>query len=219
MSKGKNFEREISVLISLWLTNGDHDDYVWHTGSSGARGTVRKKLKKSAENSTIGDLAAEHDDVKWFFNFFSIELKTGYPKSKRKSKITSHMHIHNWSLTDLLDGAEKKTTFLKFWDQSIEDANKSKREPMLIFRRNNKQACICMAKDIFETIQYNIKPPKLVIDKIILYPRFYMPVSICNLKDFLRLTKKRMNKEIILKCTSILKCRDSLFNYKEKKNG
>ena len=31
MSKGKNFEREISKDMSLWLSNGNSPDYIWYT--------------------------------------------------------------------------------------------------------------------------------------------------------------------------------------------
>jgi hypothetical protein len=206
--KGKNFEREISVRFSNWLTNGEHDDYVWHTGSSGARGTVRKKNSKSAENATIGDLASAHDSLKWFFDFFSVELKTGYPKSKRKSKTDGKIRLHNWSLGDVLDGTEKKPTILGFWDQAIGDAHKSNREPLLIFRRNQKKPCVVMAVDIFNTIVQYIPPPKFVISRITLHPRFYMPVTVCNLDDFMRLTSRgKMNPGLLDICKEMIKYR------------
>lgn len=220
MGKGKDFEREVSVLFSNWLTNGAHDDYVWHTGSSGARGTVRKKNAKSAENETIGDLAAAHDSMKFFFDTFSVELKTGYPKSKRKSKKDQVTRIHNWSLTDILDGKEKKPTFLGFWDQAIGDACKSHREPLMVFRRNMKQPCIVIAKDIFECIQYNLKPPKRVISKIILYPKFYMPVVVCGLKDFFRFTYNQMTDEFLRGVTSaVFQHRDAIEYGRRETNG
>ena len=31
MSKGKNYEREISKSMSLWLTNGKDKDCIWYT--------------------------------------------------------------------------------------------------------------------------------------------------------------------------------------------
>lgn len=205
--KGKDFEREMSVKFSNWLTNGEHDDYVWHTGSSGARGTVRKKANKSAENSTIGDLAAANDSLKWFFDFFSVELKTGYPKSKRKAKDGS-IRLHNWSLTDILDGSEKKPTIIGFWDQAIGDAHKSNREPMLVFRRNQKQPCIVMATDVYNTIVQYIRPPKYIISRITLYPRFYMSVTVAKMEDFFRLTgNRRMTPELINTLKDMIKYR------------
>jgi hypothetical protein len=207
-NKGKPFEREMSVDFSRWLTAGEHDDYVWHTGSSGARGTVRKKNAKNADNTIIGDLAAANGNLKWFFDFFNVELKTGYHKSKRKSKDGS-IRLHNWSLTDILDGSEKKPTILGFWDQSIGDAIKSGREPLLVFRRNNKQPCIVMATDVFNTIVEYIRPPKFVISRICLYPRFYMPITVAKLDDFFRLTgKNRMNNDIIETLKKMIQYRD-----------
>jgi hypothetical protein len=195
-NKGKPFEREIATKISLWLTNGAHDDQVWHTGSSGARGTVRTKNLKSASKEIIGDLTATIEAsplVKKFFNCFSCELKTGYPKGKYKSKKTNITTVTNWSISDILDGKENTPTFFKFWGQAINDANKSKREALLIFRRNQKNPCIAM-DFIFYKIVCNVIPkPRRVINAIIIQQRFGKPIAVCNLDDFIKLTKTKID--------------------------
>ncbi len=48
---------------------------------------------------------------------------------------------------DVLDTNQKEPTFFKLWAQCCEDAEKSKREPLLIFRRTKKSLvslCILM---------------------------------------------------------------------------
>ena len=183
--KGKPFEREVSELFSLWLTKGQHDDKVRHTGSSGARGTVRKKNQKNADNQIIGDLTATDETLKYFFDFFNVECKTGYYKSKRASKKTNKITITLWSLSDIIDGSEETPTFFEFWDQACTDAFKSKREPLLVFRRNRRKICIAMFCDVATKLHKWNNFAFGSINRLDIRYVGYAPITVISLNDFM----------------------------------
>ena len=84
-NKGNSFERFMSKKLSLWLTDGQSDNVVWRTDTSGGRSTVKIKHEKmdSVVSANIGDLKrvsvlGEYPAVDLFFNRFMVELKCGY---------------------------------------------------------------------------------------------------------------------------------------------
>ena len=181
MAKGSNFEREVSKDLSLWLTQGEMQDAVWRTSSSGARATQRKKNKENKiKKYDYGDLRPDHDSVNYFFDVFSCELKTGYQK---KSTWTNT----KWSFNDLIDSVRKTTVFELFWEQCSSDAESSKREPILIFRRNNSHKCIAMNQDIYYTFTKFNKDKELTYIKLNLC-EFKYPIIVCNFTSFLNQT-------------------------------
>lgn len=145
-NKGGSFEREISKALSLMLTSFKAEDYVWRNGGSGGRATRRIKSDDNiVKKYDFGDLRPDHPDVYYFFDLFSVECKSGYAK-KNKNKKT------NWCILDCIDSKQDTPMFVQFWDQALNDARLSKRDPMLIFRRNNMQASIAMYFDVFRCI-------------------------------------------------------------------
>jgi hypothetical protein len=148
MAKGGDFEREIATLISLNWTNGKRDDIFWRTGGSGARATSRFKRGKQTANEH-GDLGYKDEIGKPLIDVFNFELKTGYRKKrKNKSGIVSKT---NWCLLDCIDSSNTKNPvqFKEFWQESLVDAEKTGREPIVIFRRPNKRACMGVPTSIF----------------------------------------------------------------------
>lgn len=128
--KGSAFERKIAGQLSLWLTDGQHDDFVWRTSNSGGRHTVRVK---NGKNSTIvaGDLTYTNEEVAWFFDMFSIELKKGYPAAE---------------ISALIDSKQAKPQLIQFWEQAINDAGpNSTKQALLIVARNNRIPLIYMS--------------------------------------------------------------------------
>jgi len=132
MAKGGNYEREIAKKLSLWYTDGKRDDLVCRTDSSGGRASVRTKNKKVTNRYLYGDLKHSDDACLPMFNRWSIELKTGYMVGKDT----------RWDILDILDSKQKEPTIIKFWVQCVRDADLSRREPILIFRRNGRASCI-----------------------------------------------------------------------------
>jgi hypothetical protein len=185
MAKGRNFEREIAAKISLWLTNGKTDECVWHTEGSGARATSRSKRKK-VKDTMFGDLCTNDPSLQNFFNLINIELKSGYfvSKTKRKKGGTT---ITNWSFNDMIDSTQEKNIFWDFWDQCTTDADKSNREPILIFRRNRRKACIAMRSDLFNAFKVwgNYVIPEYCIEIKFTIVANTESITVCNLDEFI----------------------------------
>lgn len=184
MAKGGDFERSVSNDLSLWLTQGQMKDAVWHTSGSGGRATQRRK-KETVKQYDYGDLRPDHNSVNYFFDIFSCELKTGYQKKNTWTNT-------KWSFNDIIDSKQKNTIFESFWSQCSSDAKSSKREPILIFRRNNSLKCIAMYKDIYDTFILT-KFDHIVLN---LYD-FDYPIIICNFNIFL-------NETLIIICPEFM---------------
>lgn len=107
MGKGSKFEREISKELSSWWTEGQHDDYLWRSQTSGARATTRAKQGKKTAGQ-YGDIAATHPDAQPLVDVITFELKAGY----------SSRGVH-----DLLDRDEKAS--FQVWEDFISKAHKS----------------------------------------------------------------------------------------------
>lgn len=185
--KGRGFEREISGKISLWLTNGKSNECVWHTAGSGGMATQRSKKKKTRD-TMFGDLCCSDDNpiVQNFFKLINLELKSGYA-SKTKLK-SGNNTVTNWSFNDMIDSKQGYNQFSKFWDQCETDSLKSNREPMLIFRRNSRNACIAMQSDLFEAFQ---KFSGYGFGNVFIEIKWPMPdgvysYTICNLDAFFK---------------------------------
>ena len=127
-NKGGNWERKCAKEISLWLSNGEDDSWVWRTASSGARATQRNKKGQTTQGAS-GDLTFTDERAAPFFNMFSVELKSGYNNTNPLMEI---------------DSKSKKHDFRSNLDQCIKDAELSNKEPLLIFRRDRMEACVCM---------------------------------------------------------------------------
>ena len=190
MAKGKNYEREISKDMSLWLTNGKNKDAVWYTKGSGARATRRIRTNQKSKQFDHGDLAPDSSDVEYFFKTFSCELKTGYGKKGKKQTTL-------WSLLDLIDSKQDNPMFNDFWAQTANDATESNREPILIFRRNRRQSCIAMYDYIFKTF-VNCQDKDINFNTInINYTNEYNTITICNIKHFFNYTWGKINENFI----------------------
>ena len=128
--KGGNFEREMAKKLSLWASNGKHDDWIWRTSSSGARAKTRAKQGKETANS-CGDLKPEHMGAFFLFNKCIWELKNGYK---------------SWCVLDLIDNTktrsnqkkEKIQTLESFAIQSKQDAKNAKVPYPIILTKKDK---------------------------------------------------------------------------------
>ena len=134
MAKGGNFEREIAKLLSLWWSDGERDDIFYRSHASGGRFTMRRKSGKDTANQG-GDITCSDSIGEPLIKEWSIEIKTGYGTK-------SDSGIKRWDVLDFLDSQQKSPVLEKMWEQSKRDAELSKREPILIFRRNGRSPCI-----------------------------------------------------------------------------
>lgn len=132
-NKGSPFERLMSKTLSLWLSDGAHEDWIWRSTSSGARATTRAKKGK--------DTAASHGDLTHldprgipFVGKVCVECKRGYG---------------SWSVMDVIDKAPSaaKQPFEKMWEQVTRDASFDDRRRMLLFKKDRRVAALVIDAD------------------------------------------------------------------------
>ena len=120
MSKGGNNEREISKFLTKWLTGKKKPYMFWRQDASGGLATVHIENKH-----LTGDICSTHPDSKFFTDIFSIEAKTGYPKTS----FWQHFTKVNFALEE-------------FWLQCLEDADKAEKQPMLFYRKKGRKQIV-----------------------------------------------------------------------------
>lgn len=124
-AKGSSFERNVAKKLSLWLSNGEAEDWVWRTASSGGKGT---QVASSAYY--YGDLCPVHPQANWLFDRVSIECK----------------NVSRSQLFLLNLFTKSRTPLRKFWQQARRDAKKSGRYPVLIFHLPNTRFEMVMTR-------------------------------------------------------------------------
>lgn len=182
--KGGSFEREVGVLLSWWWTDGKRDDIFGRSDGSGSRFTVRKKAGKDTANQG-GDICFTDSIGEPLIKKWSIECKTGYgSKEKIKDSTGNVVKIiqYRWDLLDLIDSGQKQTVFEMMWEQCCRDANLSNREPVLIFRRNQRKICAAITSDYLRSLVSHYGSPSC---KRIRYDFKDFHIFIMLLKDFL----------------------------------
>ena len=121
MAKGADFEREICKYLSLWVQGTEKPYLFWRQILSGGLATI------SAENSEFsGDIHSVSPKSAWFTDIFSIELKTGYKKTSFWQLFANIKHFN----------------IEEFWLQCTDDATKSDRAPMLIYKKLGRKPII-----------------------------------------------------------------------------
>ena len=196
--KGGNFERDMSRETSLYITNNKDPDAVWHTKGSGSRATIRKKTNQNNKKYEHGDLGPDDPKVNFFFDFFNLELKTGYAK-KIKNKETNSTRINQWGVLDLIDSRQKIPIFYDFWNQVLVDSDASGREPLLIFRRLQKEPCIAMHLDIFDCILLHTENEINFATIIVELKDYAFPIIICNMREFYKWSMGTITENFIKK--------------------
>lgn len=127
-AKGGQFERDVSVRLSNWWSQGTDDSWFWRSQTSGGRATQRRKQNKNTENA-VGDIAAQHPEAMKLLQLTTIELKRGYPTA---------------TVSDILDIAPtSKSSLWPLMNQAIEQADNAKtRYWWLIHKRDRRQPLI-----------------------------------------------------------------------------
>ncbi|KKM80352.1 hypothetical protein LCGC14_1340700 [marine sediment metagenome] len=173
MGKGENFERDQCRFLSLWWTEGKHNDVFW-------RSRVRATRRSPDAKHQLGDIKADSPEGEGLMAVFNIELKTGYSVGK-KGKTVKNVP---WDLLDLIDyrkGSEdlEKKQIIKFWRQTVTDAEISERIPLLIFKRDFHVPVVCIhdsLMDVFE--QHN---GRYKYSYLMLYPEYLV---LCRAETF-----------------------------------
>ena len=196
MAKGGGFEGDMSKELSLYLTHMKTEDGIWRTEGSGARATNKAKANMQVRLDQYGDITYTLPECKFWFDIFSVECKTGYAK-KTKNKTKTKITLTHWSLLDMIDSSQRLSQFHEFWEQCLNDAIESKREPILIFRRNRRSPCITMRNDIFAGFIERFGMPG--VNTINLVTEFDpLPITIMNMRQFFDWTEQ-INESILKK--------------------
>jgi hypothetical protein len=134
MSKGGENERNVSKFLTKWLTGKTKPYMFWRQDASGGIATM------SIENCHMtGDICSVHPESRFFTDIFSIECKTGYPKT------SFWQHF-----TDVKFGIEE------FWQQALDDANKANKQPMLFYRKKGRKQIVGINRYIKEKLNDKI---------------------------------------------------------------
>ena len=142
--KGSPFEREISKEISFWWSDGERDDLVWRTASSGGRATTRFESQNLMTQYGFGDLCPTHGDIVPLFDLFLFEVKRGY-----NSKLDLMEEI------DLPSNLVKTPQIWEWWTTACRDASRAGRpESMIIGKRDNRLAYCIFSGEIFESVRF-----------------------------------------------------------------
>lgn len=127
-SKGAAFERQICKILSLWISNNEHEDVFWRSPLSGGRFTVSSK-KSNSNIKHSGDVSITDTKGQKLIDKFNIELK--FYKSLNIEGL-----IFN-----------TKSGIRSFWDQTLRDSRLSKKLPMLIAKQNTKNPLLILNSD------------------------------------------------------------------------
>jgi hypothetical protein len=136
--KGSNFEREISKMLSMWVTEGNRDDVLWKSQNSGGRHTVRKKKNLETANQE-GDITYTDELGKPFAELFCTECK-------------NYKDLNIWSMIE-----DKNVGLLSFWNTLCKI--KTKKQFILIAKQNRKPTILLCEKKIS---QYFTIPAKVI---------------------------------------------------------
>lgn len=116
-AKGSQFEREVCVILSRWVSNGEHEDLFWRSAMSGGRATVRGQRGKNTNNQ-LGDISSVSRAGHCLTNRFVIEVK-----------FYADLDIDAFLF-------KSRGKLVQFWREVQGIARKEKREPLLIAKQN-----------------------------------------------------------------------------------
>ena len=123
-AKGASFEREVCKRLSLWVTDGKHEDCFWRSAMSGGRSTVAaKKGKRLAAQA--GDISALTKDGERLTNRFLAECKT----------------YKTLNYEGLIKGTGN---LIKFWRTARTEAARYQKLPMMIAKQNQQPVTVCL---------------------------------------------------------------------------
>jgi hypothetical protein len=116
MGKGGGWERDVCKYLSKWIQGTEQPYIFWRGRGSGAMFTNSNCMVGEAFS---GDVYCVKPEGAFLTDRFSIECKSGYPKAS----LDKHLKYN------------KDDCILKFWTQCYEDALKSNKLPMLIYKK------------------------------------------------------------------------------------
>ena len=115
-AKGSQYERDICKLLSLWVSAGEKTDLYWRSAMSGGRATVA--ASKGVLVRQAGDITAVSPEGHSLTDRCYLELK----------------HYKSLDLEGFF--LRGKGTLAGFWRETVKQAKRYERQPLLIARQN-----------------------------------------------------------------------------------
>jgi hypothetical protein len=112
-AKGSQFERDICVKLSLWVSAGKRKDLFWRSAMSGGRATVSRGEVRQA-----GDITSVAAEGHILTDYCYIECK----------------FVKDLGLTSFI--LDNKGALATYWKVALREAKSYKREPILIAKQN-----------------------------------------------------------------------------------
>lgn len=139
MAKGGDWERDICKFLSKWVQGTEKPYIFWRSGGSGG---VFTTSEGKAGDQFAGDIYAVKPEGEFFCKKFSVECKNGYPN------VSFDKHFKY----------NKSDEFREFWVQTVEDAKKAKKHPMLIYKKKGfSTPWVCITTEVYEMIKDWVK--------------------------------------------------------------
>lgn len=158
-AKGAQFEREVCVALSQWVSKGESDDVFWRSAMSGGRATVGRAKNSSLRSNQNGDISCISPLGFHFSKNFSVECK----------------FYSDLNYSGLLNGKGK---LVEFWTKHKEESSKYKKHPMLVCRQNRMQTHVC-----FDS--HGLRKLGIIGSRHILLIAQYLDLNIIRWGDFL----------------------------------
>lgn len=116
--KGGNFEREVCVKLSLWVSAGESRDLFWRSAMSGGRAS-RGHARGETLRRQAGDICAVAPEGHVLTDEFYIELK----------------HVKSLDAGSFF--VTGRGRLAEFWTKAVRESARYDRQPMLIARQNH----------------------------------------------------------------------------------
>jgi hypothetical protein len=181
-NKGSEFERYICKQLTIWLTGNKKPYAFWRMPASGALATI-----DSLNNDLSGDVVGITPEAQRITSGFSIEIKTGYPRTNFWQLFKNNK---NYDLRD-------------FWQQCVGDAEKAGKKPMLIYRKKGQAVIVgitvtdmtdfgifSIVPELLNTVPYlSVNFGKLPLPMVCFYDMttFFKLVTPNKMKEFLEI--------------------------------
>jgi hypothetical protein len=126
-AKGSQFEREVCVALSKWISNDLQMDIFWRSAMSGGRATVAKSRSGPILKNQVGDISCIDPLGFNFINAFAVECK----------------FYSDLEYIGLLNARGK---LLQFWSEIRQQAASHQKHPFLCARQNRMHSMIGLGK-------------------------------------------------------------------------
>lgn len=130
MGKGADWERDVCKLLSKWI-QGKTTPYLFWRGRGSGGTYTRNDL---VGDSFAGDIYPVMEEGKFLTKQVVLECKNGYPTAS----IDKHLKY----------GKDDK--ILSFWQQVIQDSEKTNKLPILIYKKKGQSPWLGINKILFE---------------------------------------------------------------------